>query len=51
MHVHRAPPDEFTAPPPPKTINKEWEEAANERAREMKLNPITGMQLLLDQPR
>jgi len=31
------------SPPPPKTITKEWEEAANERAKEMKLNPITGI--------
>ncbi|TFK62365.1 cytochrome c oxidase subunit IV [Pluteus cervinus] len=31
------------AAPPPKTLTKEWEEAANERALEMKLNPITGI--------
>ncbi|KAG6831641.1 hypothetical protein H0H92_008718 [Tricholoma furcatifolium] len=31
------------APPPPKTISKEWEEASNARALEMKLNPITGI--------
>jgi hypothetical protein len=31
-----------TAPPPPKTITKEWEEASNERAKELKINPITG---------
>jgi len=31
-----------TAPPPPKSISKEWEEATNERARELKINPITG---------
>ncbi|KAI0294244.1 cytochrome c oxidase subunit IV-domain-containing protein [Multifurca ochricompacta] len=31
------------APPPPKTITKEWEEATNERAKELKLNPITGI--------
>jgi len=31
------------APPPPRTITKEWEEASNERAREAKLNPITGI--------
>ncbi|KAG5643327.1 hypothetical protein DXG03_001177 [Asterophora parasitica] len=31
------------APPPPKTISKEWEEATNERALELKLNPITGI--------
>lgn len=36
-----------TAPPPPKTITKEWEEAANQRALEMKLNPITGMWFFL----
>lgn len=29
-------------PPPPKTISKEWEEAANQRALEQKMNPITG---------
>lgn len=33
---------ECTAPPPPRTITKEWEEAANERAKEHKMNPITG---------
>jgi Cytochrome c oxidase subunit IV len=32
----------LSAAPPPKTMTKEWEEATNERAREMKLNPITG---------
>ncbi|KAF8889863.1 cytochrome c oxidase subunit IV-domain-containing protein [Infundibulicybe gibba] len=31
------------APSPPKTLTKEWEEASNERALEMKLNPITGI--------
>ncbi|KAF7976754.1 hypothetical protein HWV62_5742 [Athelia sp. TMB] len=31
------------SPPPPRTITKEWEEAANERAKELKLNPITGI--------
>ncbi|KAF5378357.1 hypothetical protein D9615_008744 [Tricholomella constricta] len=31
------------APPAPKTLTKEWEEASNERAREMKINPITGV--------
>jgi cytochrome c oxidase subunit 4 len=31
-----------TAPPPPKTITKEWEEASNERAKELKINPISG---------
>lgn len=30
------------APPPPRTITREWEEAANERAKEMNLNPISG---------
>ena len=30
------------APPPPKTISKEWEEASNERALEQKMNPISG---------
>ncbi|KAG6889847.1 hypothetical protein C0992_003826 [Termitomyces sp. T32_za158] len=33
----------YFAPPPPKTISKEWEEATNARALEMKLNPITGI--------
>jgi Cytochrome c oxidase subunit IV len=32
----------FLAAPPPKTLTKEWEEATNVRAREMKINPITG---------
>ncbi|KAI0047492.1 cytochrome c oxidase subunit IV [Auriscalpium vulgare] len=31
------------AAPPPKTLTREWEEAANERAKELKLNPITGV--------
>ncbi|EIW84651.1 cytochrome c oxidase subunit IV [Coniophora puteana RWD-64-598 SS2] len=31
------------APPPPKTMTKEWQEAENERAKELKLNPITGI--------
>ncbi|KAH9930669.1 cytochrome c oxidase subunit IV family [Fomitopsis serialis] len=31
------------APPPPKSISKEWEEASNERALEQKMNPITGI--------
>ncbi|PCH37817.1 cytochrome c oxidase subunit IV [Wolfiporia cocos MD-104 SS10] len=31
------------APPPPRTINKEWEEAANQRALEQKINPISGV--------
>ncbi|GLB34506.1 putative cytochrome c oxidase subunit IV [Lyophyllum shimeji] len=30
-------------PPPPKTLTKEWEEAMNERAKEMKINPISGI--------
>ena len=30
------------APPPPKTISKEWEEASNQRALEQKMNPISG---------
>jgi cytochrome c oxidase subunit 4 len=33
----------FIAPPPPKTLTKEWEEATNVRAREMNINPISGM--------
>ncbi|EJF66239.1 cytochrome c oxidase subunit IV-domain-containing protein [Dichomitus squalens] len=32
-----------TAPPPPKTLSKEWEEASNERALEQKINPIHGI--------
>ncbi|KZT71343.1 cytochrome c oxidase subunit IV [Daedalea quercina L-15889] len=32
-----------TAPPPPKTISKEWEEAANQRALDQKMNPISGI--------
>ena len=32
------------AAPPPKTLTKEWQEASNERAKEMKLNPISGTQ-------
>jgi len=28
---------------PPKTMTKEWQEASNERALEMNLNPITGI--------
>ncbi|KAI0797527.1 cytochrome c oxidase subunit IV [Abortiporus biennis] len=32
-----------TAPPPPKTINKEWEEAMNQRAIEQKMDPISGI--------
>ncbi|KAH8106904.1 cytochrome c oxidase subunit IV-domain-containing protein [Cristinia sonorae] len=31
------------APPPPKTLNKEWEQASNERAIEQKMDPITGI--------
>ncbi|KAI0819046.1 cytochrome c oxidase subunit IV family [Irpex lacteus] len=31
------------APPPPRTINKEWEEASNQRALEQKADPITGI--------
>ncbi|CCM00496.1 uncharacterized protein FIBRA_02530 [Fibroporia radiculosa] len=31
------------AAPPPKTISKEWEEAANQRALEQKMNPISGI--------
>lgn len=34
------------APPPPKTLTREWQEASNERAREQKLDPITGMSCL-----
>ncbi|KAI8982810.1 cytochrome c oxidase subunit IV family [Trametes punicea] len=31
------------APPPPRTLSKEWEEAENERAIELKINPISGV--------
>ncbi|KIM86435.1 hypothetical protein PILCRDRAFT_816394 [Piloderma croceum F 1598] len=31
------------APPPPRTLTKEWQEASNERAIEQKMNPITGI--------
>ncbi|KZT43994.1 cytochrome c oxidase subunit IV [Sistotremastrum suecicum HHB10207 ss-3] len=33
------------APPPPKTMTKEWQEAATEQAKERRENPITGMPL------
>ena len=32
----------FAAPPPPKTVTKEWEEAMTERAREHNMDPING---------
>jgi len=31
------------ASPPPKTLTKEWQEASNERAKEQKMNPISGI--------
>lgn len=31
------------APPPPKTLTREWQEASNERAREQRSDPITGI--------
>ncbi|KAJ3997220.1 cytochrome c oxidase subunit IV family [Lentinula boryana] len=31
------------SPAPPRTINKEWQEASNQRALEQKMNPITGI--------
>ncbi|KAN0076747.1 COX4, subunit IV of cytochrome c oxidase [Tylopilus felleus] len=31
------------SPPPPKTLSREWQEASNERGREQKLDPITGI--------
>ncbi|KAJ7126569.1 cytochrome c oxidase subunit IV-domain-containing protein [Mycena crocata] len=31
------------SPPPPKTFDKEWQEAMNARAIEQKMNPITGI--------
>ena len=33
------------AAPPPKTLTKEWQEASNERAKQLNLNPITGTYL------
>lgn len=32
----------FSAPAPPKTMTKEWQEASTEMAKEQKINPITG---------
>ncbi|CAL1705360.1 unnamed protein product [Somion occarium] len=32
-----------TAPPPPRTINKEWEAAMNETAIKQKMDPISGI--------
>ncbi|KAJ3482482.1 hypothetical protein NLI96_g6961 [Meripilus lineatus] len=32
-----------TAPAPPRTINKEWEEASNQRAIDQKMDPINGL--------
>jgi hypothetical protein len=32
----------YIAPPPPKTMTREWQEAATERSREEKINPISG---------
>ncbi|KZT19308.1 cytochrome c oxidase subunit IV [Neolentinus lepideus HHB14362 ss-1] len=29
--------------PPPKTMTREWQEASNERAKEQKINPISGI--------
>ena len=31
-----------SATPPPKSMTKEWQEASNERARELNLDPMTG---------
>jgi len=31
------------APPPPKTLTKEWQEASNQRAIEQRMNPLTGI--------
>ncbi|KAG8217996.1 COX4, subunit IV of cytochrome c oxidase [Butyriboletus roseoflavus] len=31
------------APPPPRTITREWQEASNERALEQKMDPFTGI--------
>ena len=32
----------LVAPPPPKTMTREWEEASNEKGLEQKQNPFTG---------
>lgn len=32
---------------PPKTMSKEWQEASNERAKEQKMNPISGKLYLM----
>ncbi|KAG7544253.1 hypothetical protein FFLO_03366 [Filobasidium floriforme] len=32
-----------SAPAPPKTMTKEWQEASTEMAKEQKINPITGI--------
>ncbi|KAG2019637.1 hypothetical protein CC2G_005057 [Coprinopsis cinerea AmutBmut pab1-1] len=32
-----------SAPPPPKSMSTEWQEASNERAKEMKIDPISGI--------
>ena len=40
-------PPEPLAPPPPKTLTREWEEATNARALEQKMNPISGLCLAL----
>ncbi|KAH0826939.1 COX4, subunit IV of cytochrome c oxidase [Lanmaoa asiatica] len=31
------------APPPPKTLTREWQEASNERGREQKMDPMSGI--------
>jgi len=31
------------APPPPKTLTREWQEASNERALEQKMDPLSGI--------
>jgi len=41
--VYTQSPYHCIAPPPPRTLTKEWQEASNERAIEQKMNPITGM--------
>ena len=40
----------LTAPEPPKTLTKEWQEAMNERAKEQKMNPIHGMSRYVTHP-
>jgi len=34
--------DGLVAPPPPRTMTKEWQQATNERFRELGIEPISG---------